>query len=936
LTHWHRVLTSLLCATVLLPTSSNDSRILPLPSGQHLQLPLPGAPQRTNSLPVTMALSPDRRYAALLNAGYGTSDSGIRQSIAILDLESNVLTDFSDERLAEDAHQTYFLGLVFSGDGQHIYASMASLTDPTGKQQGSTGNGIAVYRFDHGRVAPERFISIAPQPLAPGKHIAKSVFKLGPGMAIPYPAGFAVIPRGKSDTLLVANNYADNAVLLDVASGKQLASFDLSTHRVVPNSFPFTVVATHDGRRAWCSLWNASRIVELDLTQGKVVRSIPLLEPKTPTDAGSHPTNLLLSQDDKLLYVALTNADLVAVVDTEKGSLNSLLSTRLPRQEYGGSMPGGLAQSADGKRLYVANAGTNSVAVFHTMNLRPVSEPGHALQAIGFIPTEWFPLALAAHDGDLLVATGKGISSGPNGEKSHPQNQKRRREFPYIPTLIHGSVARINMATAEKELADLTTRAQEQELLLSDPGTIRFANGANPIHHVIYILKENRTYDQVLGDLKVGDGDPSLTLYGQDITPNQHKLALQFGVLDNFYDSGEVSGDGHQWSTAAVASDYDEQTWQIGYRSRERPYDFEGMTNDEYPLANLQPDVAEPLTGYLWTNVARHHLSYRHYGEYVLTEWCEKNTRPQASPKQGTPPPPGRPCPTTGIAPGSPLPAHLRQPEGSPSPYNWILPVMRRNVATKPELRDHFDPDFPDFEPKYPDQLRADEFLREFDGFVRAREEGNKDRELPNYVLLRLPNDHTGGTRPGGPTPSASVADNDLAVGRVVDAVSHSSYWDDTAIFVLEDDAQDGADHVDAHRSIAFVISKYSQGSADHPFVDHSFYTTVSMLHTIESLLGLPPMNHNDAYAPLMGPLFAGPGNQPAFDADFSNRDNGLLYKANEKRAPGAAESAAMDFSHADAADAKRLNAILWQERKGEIPMPEPKHKMSNPDGDGD
>jgi len=207
---------------------------------------------------------------------------------------------------------------------------------------------------------------------------------------------------------------------------------------------------------------------------------------------------------------------------------------------------------------------------------------------------------------------------------------------------------------------------------------------------------------------------------------------------------------------------------------------------------------------------------------------------------------------------------------------------------------------------------------------VRARQEG-KGEQLPAFTLLRLPNDHTAGTRPGFPTPAASVADNDLAVGRVVEAISHSPYWDDTAIFVLEDDAQDGADHVDAHRSIAFVISKYSPGSAASPYVDHQFYTTVSIIHTIEALLGLPPMNNNDALAPLISPLFNGAG-QPPFQADYRNRDNGLLYRRNSRNAPGAEESLKMDFSHADAAPAQRLNAILWRDRMGSRPLPAPRH----------
>ncbi|PYY08564.1 MAG: phosphoesterase, partial [Acidobacteria bacterium] len=241
-------------------------------------------------------------------------------------------------------------------------------------------------------------------------------------------------------------------------------------------------------------------------------------------------------------------------------------------------------------------------------------------------------------------------------------------------------------------------------------------------------------------------------------------------------------------------------------------------------------------------------------------------------------------------------------------------------------LRDHFNPVFPDFNTEYPDQLRADEFLNEFDNFVRAHQEG-KGTELPAYVLLYLPDDHTHGTTPGKPRPAASVADNDLAVGRVVEALSHSPYWDDTAIFIIEDDAQDGAD-VDAHRSIAFEISKYSPGSAERPFVDSRFYTTVNMVHTVETLLGLPAMNQNDAHAPVMAPLFSGQGDQPPFTADWSNRDNGFIYQTNPARGQGAAESAKMDFSRPDAVNTAVLNPILWRDRKGSIPMPVPRHTV--------
>jgi len=284
-------------------------------------------------------------------------------------------------------------------------------------------------------------------------------------------------------------------------------------------------------------------------------------------------------------------------------------------------------------------------------------------------------------------------------------------------------------------------------------------------------------------------------------------------------------------------------------------------------------------------------------------------------------------CERPQIRPGEPWPSDVGQPRGSASPWPWPVPMMNRVKPSKEVLRDHIDPHYPDFNVDYPDQLRADEFLNEFEGFVAARRQG-RGTELPAFVLLYLPNDHTGGTRPGRPTPGASIADNDLALGRVVEAVSHSPYWDDTAILVLEDDAQNGVDHVDAHRSIAFVISRYSPGSLETPVVVHDFFTTVSAIHTIEVLLGLPPMNQNDAYAPVMAPLFTSTGIQPPFVADFRNLKNNLIYQTNPKTDPGARESLRMDFSRPDAANAFRLNSILWRAAKGVFPMPPAAHTV--------
>jgi len=414
---------------------------------------------------------------------------------------------------------------------------------------------------------------------------------------------------------------------------------------------------------------------------------------------------------------------------------------------------------------------------------------------------------------------------------------------------------------------------------------------------------------------------------------------LQFGVLDNFYDSGEVSGDGHDWSNAAITSDYNEKTWQIAYRGHERIYDYQGTVADEFPLELGESDIDAPGTGYMWDNLARNGLTYRDYGEYVAGIWCKAAKKPGASPKQGTPSAFSSECDRHVVSLGEPLPANVGQPHGSPSPWPWPVPMLKRIKPTKAALRDHFNPVYPDFNTEYPDQLRADEFLNEFDDFVRARKQGGssdkeggssggKRTELPAYTLLYLPNDHTHGTTPGKPRPAASVADNDLAVGRVVDAVSHSPYWDDTAIFIIEDDAQDGADHVDAHRSIAFEISKYSPGSQAHPFVDSRFYTTVNMIHTIEVLLGLPPMNQNDAYAPVMAPLFSGAGDQAPYTADWSNRDSGLIYQTNALKGQGAAESAKMNFTRPDAVNTAVLNQILWRDRMGSAPMPPPKHAV--------
>ena len=918
-----------LLATPLSGQSSaekTEATQLDLSTSKQLHEPIIGQPQRTNSFPTALALSPDGKYLAILNNGRGTVESQYQQSIAILDLATNQLRDFPDPRLKVNARQTYFLGLAWSSDGKELYASIASLSDPEGnavddkgKPLGGIGNGIAVYKFAAGVLTTDRFMKLPMAPLQTGKEFTYSHENVSAGFAVPYPAGLAMLKtETKGDELLIAENLADDAVLISAVDGKVLNRYSLSSDKgkYVPSAMPYGAVVTRDGKIGWVALWNSSTVAKLDLFSDKVLQQIELKPPQVKTEASSHPTAMLLSPDERTLYVTLANRDAVAVIDASDAKVEGYLDTRLPGQQYGGNYPQALAQSADGKRLFVADGASNSVAVFD-LGKRGHSKSDASQKAAYFIPTEWYPTAFALRGNELFVATGKGVGVGPNSALL-PHDSHAHRGHPYIASMIHGSVARIDLKQANKHHEPLTQEVLRSNRMTGPSTQFAFKGGQSPIHHVIYIIRENRTYDQIFGDIKEGNGDPSLVMYGEAITPNAHALVRQFGLLDNFYDSGEVSGNGHPWSTSAINTDYGERAWPIAYRGEERGYDSEGTIGDSIPLVEGIPDANEPATGYLWGNLARHGKTYRQYGEYVATTWCSGPAT--VGETAGAP---FEKCAVAEITPGADLPAQFG---GGANPYKFAIPMPAKNTATKPELQDHEDPKYPDFRVEYPDQFRANEFLREFAGFVDAKKTGH-GTELPNFCLVRMPNDHTAGTKPGSPTPNAAVADNDLAVGRIAEAISNSPYWDDTAIFVIEDDAQDGADHVDAHRSTALVISKYSP-RRPNVMVDHSFYTTVSMIHTMEALLGLPPMNNNDAFAPVMAPLFTGPGEQPPFKADYRNRENAMIYQANTPASPMAKESSELNFSVADAADNEVLNAILWKAAKGDVPMPLPKHTV--------
>ena len=925
---------------------AQDKAVINLPSSKQLGA-VPGNPQRLNSLPMTVAVSPDGRFVVTVNAGYGTYESRYEQSLAVMDTRTGKVTDFPDARTSLTSKETLYSGLVFSADGKHVYASMASLTAPTGDDQGNPGSGIAVYGFADGKITPERMISIGMQKLAGNRRTALgggSGFAAGEAtsdMGIPFPAALAVLgTKSNTDALLVADNLSDDVLLIDAVTGKMMHRFDMSESDAVPGTYPIALAVSKDQTLAYVALWNASEVVELDLRMGTVGRKLALLKPADPVKPGTHPCALEISPDGRTLYAALANRDAIAAIDVERGafSVKGYFDTRLPGQSYFGAEPDALALSADGSRLYAANMGSDAVAVINTAKLTKATAKEGFAEPDGFIPTEWMPTALAVDGEKLYIATDKGRGTGPNNfaQKLVPGlPAARQKDFTYIPTLLYGSLAAVDPATVDLKAA--TAEVMVSNRMKAAEETIQFAGGRNPIKHVIYIIKENRTYDQIFGDLKqngkpVGNGDASLTMYGDSVTPNEHKLALQFGVLDNFFDSAEISGDGHVWSNAAIGTDYLEKTWQQDYRNSQRTYDYEGVVASGYPILQRIPDVNEPTSGYVWGNADAHGKTHYNFGEYISSTFC--GAKKSGSSQEG-PLLEGTRCQRDAIQPGEQIP---KEWGGGVNKWPWAIPLLERNVATKPELVGHFAAEAPDFNLRVPDQIRLNVFLQHFQGWVADRAAG-KDT-MPNYITVRLGNDHTAGTVAGGPTPKSSVADNDLAVGRLVEAVSHSAFWDDTAIFILEDDAQNGADHVDAHRSLALVLSKYAPRAASGAaFVDSRFYTTVSVVRTMETLLGLPPMNNNDALASLIGSEFSGPGDQKPFTADTVNRDNGLIYMANGPNAVGAKESAKMDFTHADRADASKLNVILWRDAMGAKPVPAQltqKQKKAKKDDDDD
>ncbi len=722
-------------------------------------------------------------------------------------------------------------GAALTSDGAHLVVV----------EDGQADADVRV--FAAGDLKPERTIALAGASGPPLPDVAGSGFWVGLGaqdalahvdagdgsidrtLALPEPFWVSAIVRSPDGATLAASGDAANAVvLIDPLHGIVSPRIRVGRH---PNGLAFSA----DGKRLFVANWAESSVSVIDVQNRIESATIPV---------GLHPEALLRSRDGKTIYVSETDDDSVGAIDvaTEKRARGVNVGPYAAKL-YGAS-PSSLALSPDGTQLYVTDAAANALAVVRT--------DGGPMRFAGALPVGWYPTAVVVErSGDALdVVDGKGESSRPNPQFM-PFGHGPHARSGYVAADEIGSVRRVPLADAAA--LQRGTDAVRQH---AGPGLARaltvhssvlrhsLVRADGPIRHVMYVVKENRTYDQVLGDLARGDGDASLTLFGANVTPNEHALALRFGILDATFADAEVSADGHNWSMAAFANDYLERFWPPNYGSRRNAYDFEDGAEGSTPHA-----------GYLWNSALRAGLSVRNYGEFT-TEL------------------------TLGRAP--------------------------RIISHMPGLDAVTDPAFPGFDLAYSDIDREAEWAREFAIYVRN---GN----LPQLEIIRLPNDHTSGTTPGRLTPSAYVAQNDNAVGRLVDTVSHSRYWKDTAIFIVEDDAQNGPDHVDDQRMPAFAISAYAPGG-----VLHAHHSTAGVVRTIELLLGLQPLSAYDAAALPLDEAFRATRDARPYDALPETID---LEAKNAATAYRASDSAHLDFKREDAVSASTLNDLVWHAVRG-------------------
>jgi YVTN family beta-propeller protein len=858
------------------------------------------------NLPMNLALTPDGKYVLASDMGYRESLWSIRVS----DGQGVSHLDFN-YRAPKKKHAA-----VTSPAGEDAQAP----TVPGSAESNGLYYGLAI-GADH--------IAYAAQ----GAHDSIAVLGIGDDGILAlkgsiktrkydFPAGIALDGRG---LLYVANNasggngfedptkISGSVAIYDPVKKKELGRVTFSDSYGGTSDFPFGIAVLYSGEKTYVAAERDDAVYALDTSDP--AHPAPIARIST----GSHPVSVLLSHDQTRLYVANSLSDTISVVDTNS---NQVVDTILLRPDMARDIPGvtptAMALSADGDTLFVALSDMNAVGVIDVA----------AAQLRGYIPVGWYPSALTVIDDDhLLVANAKGTSvRNPN---NYPDAYDPKRKNAYILNVIHGNVCTVRIPEGD-ELAKATERVLEDNRLtaLTHDNSNPLANlglAAGKITHVFYIIKENRTYDQVLGDMPQGNGDKSLTIFGRDVTPNQHALADRFVLLDNLYACGEVSGDGWTWSTQGMADAYVERNIPYHYSNRGRKFDFEGQNNgyitggfpakdeDGKPLTTMPsfqngapaiPDVASTGRN-LWDTAREAGISLRNYG-FLLSF----NDR------------------VTGLA---------GAPDNYPGPSGLQPPGRDLAGISDIDYR-RFDLDFPDSDApsvyagkngksnalfkktafgKYKVPSRFTEWNREFQMMLANSPDGSA---VPALTMIRLPNDHTNGAVPNKHTPRSYVADNDYALGEIVQTISRSPIWRNSAIFIIEDDAQSGADHVDAHRTVGFIVSPWIKAKS----VDHHFCNTDSLLKTIELILGLGPMSQYDAVADPIMDWDSAPSNDAAYEAIAPSRQ--MILERNPKeselsagdpRLKMALESEKMDFTHPDAAPALELDQIVWKTIKG-------------------
>lgn len=766
-----------------------ESKRVKLPNGWSLT-PV-GRSFQLGDLPLNIAVSPSKRLMAVTNNGQST------QSIQLIDVKNEKIIDAVDVSAA-------WYGLKFSADEKYLYAS------------GGDDNWILQYQIQNKTLVFKDSIKL-------GKKWPEKIS----------PAGIEINDAKK--TMYVVTKEDNSLYEIDPWKKKILAFYKLPAEA-------YTCLLSPDKKTLYISCWGCDQLLFFNTATKSF----------SETAVGDNPNELCLTKNGKYLFVANANDNSVSVINTAEQKVIETLTASLFPNAPPGSTSNGLGLSEDEKTLYIANADNNCLAVFDVTN------PGNS-KSKGFIPVGWYPTNVKVIGKKIFVTNGKGFTSmanpfGPNPTRKKGQviwhgSDKSDKEQ-YIGGLFKGSMSIIDEPN-EQQLSVYSqlvyqnspyTKEKETQSKgeVGNPIPMKLGD-ASPVKYVFYIIKENRTYDQVLGDMKEGNGDPTLVLFGEKYTPNQHKLAKEFVLLDNFYCDGEVSADGHNWSLGAYATDYLEKHWPTNYGGRGGEYDAEGTR----AIANNKV--------FIWDQCRQKNISYRTYGEFA-------------------------------------------------DDYKANLPV----------LENHFCPYYTSWDQKVRDTTRFYQWKHEFDSLLAAN-------AVPRFNSMRFINDHTEGMRKGRPTPFVHVADNDWAVGLFIEYLSKSPIWKETAVFIVEDDAQGGPDHVDAHRTTAYVAG----GFVKRGFVDHTLYSTTSMLRTIELILGLQPMSQYDAGAEPMWRCFSSAADLTPFNsvaANISLEDRNTAINQWQQR------SEKFNFSKEDAIPDMQFNLVLWHGIKGDaIPLPAPK-----------